>query len=143
MKMVFKTGVFFVLISLFTLNLSAQTDSKVRKEANTKESTAKQQAEKIAIDLGLNADQKAKIKEINKKYYDQRKQKSEKEKAVRLAQKEEMKKSREAKEAEIKAVLTPEQFEKWQNMQKDGRKKMNNKQKKENKNNDKKRKISR
>lgn len=128
MKALLKTGFFLVLISFFTLSVPAQNAPKEKKEMSAEE-MAEKQTERIAADLDLNADQKAKIKAIKLKYNEQVKAKAqasgEKKRAMQKkikAEREEMKAIREAQDKEIKSVLTPEQYEKWQAKQKDNKK---------------------
>lgn len=129
MKALLKTGVFFVLISLFTLNISAQVRSQEKQRVNSTEQREKR-VNRMTKALGLSADQQAKIKAIDKKFFDQQKAKREEAKADRKARREEIAKTREAREAEIKAVLTSEQYDQWKASRKDAIKK-GNKDKKE------------
>ena len=73
------------------------------------------QTEKMAADLGLNADQKAKVLALNtdaeKKMEANRSSGADKE-----TQKAEGKKIREARAASLKEILTPEQLKKHQDM---------------------------
>lgn len=123
MKALLKTGIFFMLISVFTVSLYAQ--DRGEKKISPEERAVKQ-TERMTKHLELNADQQAKVKAIHVKYNKEMKAKGEEARTKAKKDKEtrraEMKKKHEAKEAELKSVLTPEQYEKWQIKQKDNKK---------------------
>ena len=126
MKTVLKSGIFFVLISLLTWNVAAQDKVKDKKEINSKELAVKQ-TQRMAKELELNADQQTKVKAIHEKYNDQMKAKAQKTKETRNADKEARMSMHKAKAAEMKEVLTPEQYEKWQVKQQERKKDAQNK----------------
>ncbi len=108
MKSVVKKVFMVMFASLFVISLSAQ-DGKSKK---TPEQMASQQSETMIKQLNLTPDQSTKVKEINLNYaqklVDARKDKN----------KEEMKSLIKAKDAEIKAVLTKDQYKQWRESQK-------------------------
>ncbi|MDR0864743.1 MAG: DUF4890 domain-containing protein [Candidatus Symbiothrix sp.] len=143
MKAILRTGMFFLLVSLFTINVSAQK-SHSHKKLSAEERAVKQ-TERMTEQLGLTEEQQVKVKALNLKYAEQleSQRKVDKEKAVKKSKEEGVKKSkegvkkckegvkkseegvkknkegneqrkalREAKNAELKEILTPEQLEK-------------------------------
>jgi Spy/CpxP family protein refolding chaperone len=111
-----KTILFSLFMALMTLGAFAQ--NKQDKTPKTPEEYAKVRSEKLTKELGLNADQKAKvydlllnkrkkIQEIRAKYPNDKK-----------AAHAEAKPVKEQFKADMKAVLTPEQYAKWEEMQK-------------------------
>jgi Spy/CpxP family protein refolding chaperone len=114
MKAILKTGMFFVLVSLFTLNVSAQKAHDHKKLSA--EERAVKQTEWMTEKLDLTGEQQVKVKEVNVKYAEQmesqRKANKEGAKKSKEEIKAQIKSLREAKNAELKAILTPEQLEK-------------------------------
>lgn len=124
MKALVKTGIFFVLVSLFTLNISAQKPGR-GKQMNPEEKATKQ-TEWMTKELNLNSDQQAKIKQIHLKHAEQMKKQrdavQESAKKDKEQMREQMKAQREAHNAEIKSVLTTEQYQTWEAKKKEFRK---------------------
>lgn len=112
MKALVKKSLVLVLVSLFVFSVSAQRPD--RNPKMTPEDRASKQTEMMTKQLDLTADQQAKIQEINLKYSQQMAAQQGQAKEDRQQNMENMKAQMEAKNAEIKQVLTPEQFEKWQ-----------------------------
>ncbi|MCD7971198.1 MAG: DUF4890 domain-containing protein [Candidatus Azobacteroides sp.] len=100
-----------ILVSVFTLSSVAFSQERTRPSA---EDMAKKQTERMAEKLSLTNDQKAKIETINLKYAKQHEASRNSQKSEKDAMRAEMKKVKEAKDAELKAVLTDEQYTKYQ-----------------------------
>ncbi|MBX9852315.1 MAG: DUF4890 domain-containing protein [Cytophagaceae bacterium] len=111
-----KTILLSIFAFAFTLNVFAQASKS--KAPKSPEEAAKIHSERLGKELGLNADQTAKIytlflnqrtkmEEIKAKYP------NDKEKA-----KAEMKPVKEQFKADMKSTLTPEQYAKWEEMKK-------------------------
>jgi hypothetical protein len=117
MKAFLKTGIFLVFVSLFTLNVSAQ-ETHNHKRMGAEERLAKQ-TEWMTQTLDLDSAKQVKVKELNLKYAKQLRdlRKADKGNDEVKVDKEEiraqMKALEEAKEAELKEILTPEQWEKY------------------------------
>jgi Spy/CpxP family protein refolding chaperone len=75
---------------------------------------AKKQTEQMTKNLSLTDDQKAKVDAINLKYAKKQEEAFKSSKEDREAKREEMKKTRDAKDSELKAVLTADQYTKYQ-----------------------------
>ena len=112
MKALVKKSFVLVLVSLFVFSVSAQRPDKSSK--TTPEDRATRQTEMMTKQLNLTADQQAKIKEINLKYSQQQVGQRSQAKEQMKQNRENMKTQMNARDAEIKQVLTPEQLEKWQ-----------------------------
>ncbi|MDR2234947.1 MAG: hypothetical protein LBE92_02380 [Chryseobacterium sp.] len=70
--------------------------------------------EKMQKDLNLNQSQVAQIKALHEQRKAEMKADFEKNKEVRMAKMEEMKAKRAQMDADMKKILTPEQYDKWQ-----------------------------
>ena len=97
-------------LALFTMGAATAQDKQQRPAADR----AKQQTERMTKELGLNADQATKVEAINAKY-------AEKMDAMRADRKEKMAETKgkgaelnDARLAEMKDVLTPEQYAKME-----------------------------
>ena len=97
-------------LALFTVGAAQAQDKTQRTSADR----AKQQTERMTKELSLNEDQISKVEAINVKYAD-------KADAMRADRKERMAETKgkgaelnDARMAEMKAVLTPEQYAKWE-----------------------------
>ena len=121
MKAVVKKSILFAFVSLLTIGISAQGPQK--KEKMSTEDRASKQTEMMTKKLMLTPEQEAKIKEINLKYAQQmnkrQEQKQENMKKDRQEFAAEIKSQMEAKDAEFKDVLTPEQYQQWQENRKE------------------------
>lgn len=73
-----------------------------------------QKLQKMKSELGLNDAQVAKIKAIQERRREEMSANLEARKADRTAKMEEMKAKREKNDAEMKAILTPEQYTRWE-----------------------------
>jgi periplasmic protein CpxP/Spy len=121
-----KVAVLFVLLFAFVANTFAQTDAVAAplKSEKMSKSDRKAKAKQAADDLGLSADQKAKMKEIGQSL--KGKMKAIKSDASLTKDQKKVQTGEVAKqhEADIKAILSPEQFTKWDAMAKERRAKM-------------------
>jgi len=99
-----------IIAVLAGMSVAAQAQDKERK---TPQERAQIRTERLAKELELTPDQKAKVEAINLKFADQ----AEAVRAEREAERAEMRKEgkavRDAHDAEMKAVLTPAQYAKW------------------------------
>jgi len=112
MKALVKKSLVLVLVSLFVFSVSAQRPDRIPRM--TPEDVAAKQTEMMTKQLDLTADQQAKIQAINLKYAQQMAAQRSQAGDDRQQMRENMKAQMEARDAEFKQVLTPEQFEKWQ-----------------------------
>lgn len=97
-------------LALFTIG-AAHAQAK---QQRTPDDRAKRQTERMTEELGLNADQATRVEAINAKY-------AEKGQAMRIEHKEKMADMKgkgaelhDARMADMKAVLTTEQYAKWE-----------------------------
>ena len=118
MKSKLKISLFFALITLFVCSASAQRPSSSSRTIDPERMTERQ-VKDLKETLDLNAEQETKIEEICLKYNKQIKEKSENASGNRETLRTEMQKINDAKNAEIKEVLTPEQNKKWETVQKE------------------------
>ena len=119
MKTLVKKSIVLVLVSLFMLNVSAQRPNE-RNKMNREEAASKH-VEMMTKLLDLSAEQQLKIKEINLKHFQQMADREKKNREEMRQNREDMKTQMEARDAELKQVLTPEQYEKWQEKRKEMR----------------------
>lgn len=122
MKNVVKKLVFAMTL-LVAFGVSAQ-DRKEKIKNATPEERAAMRTEKFSEKLGLDENQKKKVKEIfvaqqkeNMVAREEMKAEREKMRAEREKMKANMKKQHESLKAKLKPVLTEEQFKKWEAMQ--------------------------
>ncbi|MCL2650385.1 MAG: DUF4890 domain-containing protein [Candidatus Azobacteroides sp.] len=120
MKALVKRSMVLVLVSLFTLTISAQRPDRGTKM--TPEERASKQTEMMTKQLNLTTDQQAKIQEINLKYSQQMADQMQQAQDENTKSRDGMKAQMEAKNAEIKQVLTPEQIQLWQEKRQEMRK---------------------
>ena len=115
-------------VALVAITLGAQAQEK---EKRTPEERAKAQTERMTKELGLSADQAAKLEPINLKYAQEGAALRAEYEAQREAMRKEGKgrKLVEAHDAEVKPILTPEQYEKWQALKAEKKEKMKEKRK--------------
>ncbi|MBL7953250.1 MAG: hypothetical protein JNM62_16200 [Flavobacteriales bacterium] len=93
------------------MTVAAQAQDKERK---TPEERARMRTEHMTKDLGLSAEQATKVQAINLKYADQGEELRKEREADRAEARNDGKALHDAHDAEMKAVLTPEQYGKWQ-----------------------------
>ncbi len=129
MKALVKKSIIFMLVSLFVVSISAQEQGKRQKM--TAEERATKQTEMMTKQLTLTADQQTKIQAINLKYaqqMDANMQKAkENEVKDREAMKAQMKTQMDAKDAEMKQVLTSDQYKQWEEKKQEMKGKMDKK----------------
>ena len=119
MKALVGKSIILVLVSLFTVTVSAQRPD--RKSRMTAEERASKQTEMMTKHLDLTVEQQAKVKEINLQHSQQMANQQEQARENRRQGSEKMKSQMETRDAELKQVLTPEQYEKWQEKRKETR----------------------
>jgi len=113
-----KKTLFTIISVLFISTASFAQQSARQGRQTTPEERIKRQTERMAEDLNLNDDQKVKIQTLNEKYGKKMVtifQNSQKE--ARKQVKEKSDSIRTAKDAELKEILTEEQFTKHQKLQ--------------------------
>ncbi len=103
MKTMFVKGLYLLVCWMFSFSLTAQTPVVIKP---TPEELADNQTEVMTADLSLNGKQKQKVKEINLDYA--------KKMENFISEKTGWVEAFEAKISGLKAVLTNEQFQKWQ-----------------------------
>lgn len=110
-----------VFAALGTFAMAQQTGGKKAPDhprTNQAEMQKKQdeKLQQMKAELGLSDAQVARIKEMKAKQQEARKQEMAAQKAERV---DAMKDKRQAMDAEMKSILTPEQYEKWQQIKAD------------------------
>ena len=98
-----------VSVLLITTNVFAQ-----QRQRPSAEEMAKRQTEQMVEKLSLTDDQKEKAEVINLKYARLQSEMMQSGQGDRQARSDEMRKNREARDAELKEILTPEQYEQYQ-----------------------------
>ena len=111
-----------VMTLVFSIGVSAQ-DRKERIKDATPEERVEMRTEKLSEKLGLDENQKAKVKEVLLSQQKENKEvreemKADREKA-RAEMKATMKKQHEELKAKLKPILTEDQYKKWEAMQKE------------------------
>lgn len=103
-----------MMIAAFTLLMAASAQGQER-QVRTPQERAKAQTERMTRELALSPDQAAKVEAIHLKYAEQAEVMRKEREAQRAAMEKEGKGKdmRAAREADMKAVLTSEQYEKW------------------------------
>lgn len=123
-KMVFLVTTVWMFLAL---SVSAQQQQqRGQREKMTPEQQATRTVERLNKDLTLNDKQKADLKKWYTDSYTQRAKSMEKNKDNREAMRESMKKERTATEAQMKKVLTADQFKKYQENEKKRQQNMQN-----------------
>lgn len=128
-------SIVLALAMCMTFAMNAQEKSK--KESLNPEQRVELQVKKMTLHLDLNENQQREIKKLltdkNKKWEAGKDQRVKAKKDLTANEKFEMKNKKLddkiAYKAEMKKVLTPTQFEKWENSKKANRKKLTNKDK--------------
>ncbi|MCB9178843.1 MAG: hypothetical protein H6590_05420 [Flavobacteriales bacterium] len=92
------------------MTMAAQAQDKVKKSP---EERAKARTEQLTKELGLSPEQAAKVEAINLKYADKGAEMRKEREAERAEARKEGKEMRDAHDAEMKAVLTHDQYVKW------------------------------
>ncbi|MGV3638224.1 MAG: hypothetical protein ACO1NQ_11345 [Flavobacteriales bacterium] len=99
-----------IIAALASMTVAAQAQEKARK---TPEERAKARTERMTKELSLSPEQQAKVEAINLKYADQVEAVRAEHEAERTAKRDAAKAMHDAHDAEMKAVLTPDQYTKW------------------------------
>ncbi len=99
-----------IVAVLAGMTLAAQAQEKDRK---TPEERAKVRTERMTKELALSPEQQAKVEAINLKYADQAEVIRAEREAERTAKREAAEAMHAAHDAEMKAVLTADQYTKW------------------------------
>lgn len=102
-----KTTIAFTTLLLIATAARAQ-------DQKTPEQRAKQRTERLTTVLELTPEQAAKVEALNLKQAQEMESRRKAHEARHEAMRSEMKAKREAHDAEMKAILTPEQYAKWQ-----------------------------
>lgn len=121
-----------VMILLFSVTLFAQERGERRSEM-TNEEMATLHAKRLAMQLDLNEEQEAKLKELYTKQFEDRRELMQERREEREEMRKEMAKERskmreehmeisEQHKAQMKEILTAEQFAKWEELQEKRRK---------------------
>lgn len=97
---------------VFALSMNAQSSDTDRVQRG-KEGKKGDRMEKVKEELGLTDDQATAWEAINEKYRAEHQKTKDANEGKRAAIKEEMEAIREAHDAEVAAILTPEQLVKW------------------------------
>jgi len=121
--------VFFVAIVLFTSNNMFAQDKTRQKPERTPETMSQRHADKMKSDLNLNDDQTKKVYEVNLKYNKENqanRAKREKERKEKMAA---AKQKNDQKNAELKKILTADQYSKMIQNQDAKKEKMKEKRK--------------
>ena len=101
----------YMMIAVFAaLTVGANAQDKQPKTAQER---AKSQTERLTKELGLNAEQAAKAEAINLRYAEKAEATRKEQKAEREVRKKEGQAMRDAHRAEMKDVLTAEQYDTW------------------------------
>ncbi len=103
---------FFVAIVLFTSNNMFAQDKTPQKPEQTPETMSQRHADKMKSDLNLNDEQTKKVYDVNLKYNKERQVNREKRSQERKEKMAEAKKKNEQKNAELKNILTADQYSK-------------------------------
>ena len=124
-------NVFFVAIVLFTSNNMFAQNKSGQKPERTPESMSQRNADRMKADLNLNDEQTKKVYEVNLKYNKERQANHAKREQERSEKMAAAKKKKDQKNAELKKILTADQYSKMIQNQEANKEKM--KQKREGK----------
>ena len=111
--------ILFSVLFVFSLTTNAQEQAKQKKG---KGKGIEKQAEKMAVDLGLNGPEKAQFITLLQKQQADRKKFTSENLKESAEYKQKLKNLRKAQETELKALLGNNQFKKYQELKKSGRK---------------------
>jgi protein CpxP len=103
----------WMMTAALALLTTAGAHAQEKKERSPQE-RATMQTERMVKELGLDAAQAAKVDAMNRKYAEQAEVLRKEREAQRATMMKKGKDIREARETELKGVLDPEQFAKWQ-----------------------------
>ena len=115
----------FAIIGTFAM--AQQAPQMHKKDPAQMEQKRAEKLQEMKAELNLSDAQVAKIKSLQDQKMAERKQNTTKIEAARKARMEQMKAKKEQYNAEMKQILTPEQYQKWQTKQKERMEKMHDK----------------
>ena len=126
-----KHGMFLMAIGMmFCMAVSAQdqssqTDNRPPRQEMRQQQTPQVRAERLAKQLGLTDDEKAKVQALfEKQNADREKMRSEGANLTREQMRTKMDEMRKSEETEMQKILTPEKFTKYQELRKEQMEKM-------------------
>lgn len=126
-----KHGMFLMAIGMmFCMTVSAQdqssqTDNRPPRQEMRQQQTPQVRAERLAKQLGLTDDEKAKVQALfEKQNADREKMRSEGANLTREQMRTKMDEMRKSEETEMQKILTPEKFAKYQDLRKEQMEKM-------------------
>ncbi|MFM2291846.1 MAG: hypothetical protein RIS29_1659 [Bacteroidota bacterium] len=126
-----KHGMFLMAIGMmFCMTVSAQdqssqTDNRPPRQEMRQQQTPQVRAERLAKQLGLTDDEKAKVQALfEKQNADREKMRSEGTNLTREQMRTKMDEMRKGEETEMQKILTPEKFTKYQELRKEQMEKM-------------------
>ena len=102
------------VLAVMTLGAQAQDKAHEKKSATER---AAVRTERMAKELGLSADQQARVKELNLRYAKEAEVRHADDQAKREVRHKEMRSRKEAYDAELKGMVSDEQYVKWRKMQ--------------------------
>lgn len=105
-------NVFFVAIVLFTSNNIFAQNKSGHKPERTPETMSQRNADRMKADLNLNDEQTKKVYEVNLKYNKERQANHAKREQERSEKMATAKKKKDQKNAELKKILTADQYSK-------------------------------
>ncbi len=108
--------------AIIVFTISAQAQQRIKMEKPTPAQIEQRQAEKLKMmqtDLNLSDAQVNKIKSVQDRHRSENNQLMAERKTQMKAQREMVAARRQQHQAEMKEILTPEQFEKWQSKKQD------------------------
>ncbi len=108
--------------AIIAFTISAQAQQRTKMEKPTQAQIEQRQAKKLKMmqtDLNLSDAQVSKIKSVQDRHRSENKQLMAERKTEMKAQREMAAARRQQHQAEMKEILTPEQFEKWQSKKQD------------------------
>ena len=120
-------NVFFVAIVLFTSNNMFAQNKSGQKPERTPETMSQRHADKMKADLNLNDEQTKKVYEVNLKYNKERQANHAKREQERSEKMAAAKKKKDQKNAELKKILTADQYSKMIQNQEANKEKMKEK----------------
>lgn len=119
--------ILLTMVALLSMTAVMAQDGDKKERRAPKMFTAEEMTDRMANDLELTAEQKAKVLDLNKEFTkDQQTQMKEREKAREKAREKQMEKRKEfgekrkAYDEKLKSILTPEQYKKYQEQHKGG-----------------------
>jgi Spy/CpxP family protein refolding chaperone len=118
--------ILLTMVALLSMTAVMAQDGDKKERKAPKEFNAEEMTNRMADDLELTAEQKAKVLDLNKEFVkDQKEQMKErkeqmKERKERMEKRKEFGEKRKAYNEKLKSILTPEQYKKFQEKHKHG-----------------------